>query len=616
MASERAVLASLLASGLAIRVWLLPLPGYPVDIASFADWVRQLKSVPFDEFYGFAYPLCDYLPGYLYFLAAIGRLQQLLSASSEATNAQAWLKVPPVLGDLLLSFAVYRLLRPMVGARPALAGCSLVLFNPGVIFVSAVWGQVESVGTAYYVLSMASLVSGAPMSAAIWAGVGAATKPQYALPLVVAGLAYIKSSYAAYRREPSPRSAWTLARWIAHTIIAPLVVCVATVELLLLPFSTTTGLNPFAEWRMLDRVLSADIQDYTSAGAFNLWSGPLAGLRQPDSLQAWMSLSYQDWGFLLFAISLLPVLALAWRQPSSPSAVLWASAFAALAFFEAPTRMHERYLFPAIPLLAAGAVLARWMVPFFFAASALYLTNLWYVWGNDANLHANPMLVDGMSWFSVGVFAAAAILTGWLVLRAEPWSKQHTRASMWSDIQEEPPTPGVPAPVFTRTPTRVLALSHHTLGWMVVVAAVVGPLVGPTTEFLRGLGNPTSVETKVLAYRAWQDSGVTVNAGQTLSIAARGLWMHKADGVEPYGPAGIGSIDPKNILPSAPKGVLLARIGGSPPTVIGDAAVIKPDATGPLTFAMNDWPDGYHDNRGRVHVTVTIDSLEPPPTSP
>jgi hypothetical protein len=63
------------------------------------------------------------------------------------------------------------------------------------------------------------------------------------------------------------------------------------------------------------------------------------------------------------AIALVVVAALAWR--SDRTAILLGITVLAVAFFAVPTRVHERYLFPAFAvgaLLAAASIGWRWYV--------------------------------------------------------------------------------------------------------------------------------------------------------------------------------------------------------------------------------------------------------------
>ncbi|HEX9015492.1 MAG TPA: hypothetical protein VF960_05740, partial [Chloroflexota bacterium] len=148
--SERVYLLALLCLGLLLRLVLLPLDGYQVDVTLFTEWTNALRKIPLNEYYGLVSPWCDYLPGYLYLLGATDWLKSLVSGPAELTvrDFQPWIKAGPVIADLILVVLVYTISRRFSGPRRALIAASLVALNPGIIFVSSVWGQVESIATA------------------------------------------------------------------------------------------------------------------------------------------------------------------------------------------------------------------------------------------------------------------------------------------------------------------------------------------------------------------------------------------------------------------------------------------------------------------------------------
>ncbi len=103
-------------------------------------------------------------------------------------------------------------------------------------------------------------------------------------------------------------------------------------------------------------------------------------MERPDSTPGWLSLSYQVWGFILLALVIAIVLWVVWRKPNDLAVTLWGSFVVSYAFFVLLTRIHERYLFAAVPLAAAATVFSRWMILPYVTTSTLYLANLLYVY--------------------------------------------------------------------------------------------------------------------------------------------------------------------------------------------------------------------------------------------
>jgi hypothetical protein len=143
-----------------------------------------------------------------------------------------------------------------------------------------------------------------------------------------------------------------------------------------LPFSVGLPLLP-TSWTIFGRVsVALDKYRAISENAFNLWGVVANGrLMADDSERALFGLSYHAWGMGLLTIALLGSLALYWRRPDAEM-VLWAAGVTMFAAFMLPTRIHERYLLPAVVLLALLAALApalRWVG---VALSLTYLINL------------------------------------------------------------------------------------------------------------------------------------------------------------------------------------------------------------------------------------------------
>ena len=126
---------------------------------------------------------------------------------------------------------------------------------------------------------------------------------------------------------------------------------------------------------------------YTSINAFNLWG--LYGLWVPDG-----DLYILGWAlFGAFAIFTLYLLHKRFKVSGDLLAVF--SAFMLFfAFFMLPTRIHERYLFPAISVLALMFPLVKKIRPFYVVLTATFLVNEAYVlyWLNVSYPNAAPNL--------------------------------------------------------------------------------------------------------------------------------------------------------------------------------------------------------------------------------
>jgi Gpi18-like mannosyltransferase len=394
LAASPALIALLLA-GLALRLTiayvLFPSSGFETDIASYASWALTLASHGADGFYANA-GFVDYPPGYLYLLWPIGLLAQSLGPDAHAVAASL-VKVPPVLVDAVVGYVIYRLVLgwawPGGRAQPlALLAAALYVFNPVTIYDSALWGQSDSVGALVLLLGVAALIRGNSEGAVALAALAALVKPQFGVVLIPL-VAVMLLKRHLWRPGSGPRNTpWgprRLARWLARRqgpvrLLSSLAAGLAVFFAAALPF----GLGIVEYLELMAR--TAGGYSYLTVNAFNPWA--LVGAGGAAPLTAGLSWSSDTVPFLgpvpavviggvLLAAAFLWVLARAALRDDRWT-LLVALAVLATAFFVLPTRVHERYIFPALALLPLLAVARR---PWLLALVGLSL-------GSAINLHA------------------------------------------------------------------------------------------------------------------------------------------------------------------------------------------------------------------------------------
>ncbi|MCL6553953.1 MAG: hypothetical protein K6W08_12655 [Firmicutes bacterium] len=406
---------NLAAAGLALRAVLLPYGGYPTDIASFKAWAVALAANGPVAFYGSGF--ADYLPGYLYVLWLVGELDALFRF-----NDVAWLvtlKLPATLADLATAWLLLHV-GTRAGHPVGLGVAAAYLFNPGVVFTSAVWGQVDAVGALLMLTGLWALArpAPAPVAGPTLLAVAALIKPQVAPALLPAALAVLRLSAA---HPPAAR-----LRLLALAAVVPL----AIVAVLAWPFGLTLA---DLALRLRD---AARVYPYGSVMAFNLW-GAVQGFWVTDAAR-WAGVPIAVWGLVLGGGAAAATAVLAWRA-GPQRALLPATAVILLAAFALPTRVHERYLLPALPALAAAGYADRRCWRLYGLASGLFALNVLYAYTRPhlQTLRLPPWLEQTLFAAPVvralGAVAVLVLAWGLVILRDLSRHPQETAAPATTD---------------------------------------------------------------------------------------------------------------------------------------------------------------------------------------
>lgn len=364
-------LVAMFSVALLLRIAIAPRVGFYIDLRYFQTWSAELAKVGPHRFYSID-NLADYPPGYLFVLWLIGKIS--------SAPGYLLIKMPAILGDLGLAWVAgtfaARLAPASVRERLPVRAivAAAVLFNPAVIALSTVWGQVDVVPVFFVLCSLLLLFTGEAslrreLGAFLLFGVAFAMKPQtgFALPIML---------YALYRRYLHGRGGTELldgALGIALVCSGALGVWVASG----LPF----GLGPVELLHFYSR--SASVHPFTSANAFNLW-GVLGSWRNDqtgDHVMKVAGIPALRVGMVLFLGCVGGVLWRAHRAIERGSnearMLLLAAAVTSLLGYTLLTRMHERYVFIALALFAPLAF-TRPLRRTYCLLSALLLLNLWF----------------------------------------------------------------------------------------------------------------------------------------------------------------------------------------------------------------------------------------------
>ena len=307
--------------------------GLRADTDLFAGWVHALAAgLPLREAYrlDIAFP-----PVMVYVFWALAHLVPAFGTASDAGDlvARVALKIPAVAADLGLALGVAYLLRER--PRWAIGAALAVAFLPLTWYVSAWWGQFESIYVLLGLLAAILVLAEHPILAAAALGLAVMTKPQ-ALPFLVPFAAYALGRYG-----------WRRAALLG-------VVAGAVAAATWLPFVADGGPSRYLAGLGQSQdgafaVLSLRtwnawwlVQEPAAGGEFLVDTGRLLGPVTPRLL-----------GYALAGLGELVVFLAVLRRPTRDGLLLGLAA-AVLVAFCFLTTMHERYSYGAVIFLAAA----------------------------------------------------------------------------------------------------------------------------------------------------------------------------------------------------------------------------------------------------------------------
>jgi len=376
-----AALLALLAAA-ALNGWIaVASPAGPLaDLTHYKYWARLVTVDGMHAAYSGEYPetYAIYPPVTLLTFRAAGAMYARwvdptfdLDRALASHELSVFLRLQALLFHLLVGLAVLAVARRVVSFRAAFAAMLAYLFNPGVVFDVAQWGQPDPVFGLFVLLALAAAAWGAadparqappderlsPRAAAL-AGLcivlAACAKPQAWVFLPLAG-------GLVWRRGG--------LRGVAAAGAAGLVGALAVA----FPYIRHGTLRALLG---LPRAIS-DAMPVVTANAHDLWWLISGGAdRWPLDGEPFLGpLSYRLVAMALVALFAALALARALRTPSF-GAVFAAGAFTGFGFFMAMTQVHENHMYVVFPLLALAAAVDRRLWPVYVVLALTWCANM------------------------------------------------------------------------------------------------------------------------------------------------------------------------------------------------------------------------------------------------
>ncbi|MBC5829466.1 MAG: phospholipid carrier-dependent glycosyltransferase [Candidatus Eremiobacteraeota bacterium] len=408
MNSPRAALGGILLAGLLMRLFFINADGFHNDLSSFEAWALTLHDHPLWQFYakaGFA----DYPPGYFFILWVVGNAYKaLVHADPTYALLKYAVKLPSILMDLIDALLIYALVRRFANCTWALICAAFFALNPAIIFVSAYWGQVDSVAGGFALGAVLLLLHshGQTDRRTVLLFIAASVCLSYSIlikpPAVVLVPLFVAYAFAGGGRERLPVRLTGAALGIVAAVLLGTLAAAA--------FHAGTPLGDLT-WLYERYRFGKDVYPYNTVNAFNLWSIKYSFWQSDDQRIFFFKQSL--WGICLLCAAVI-LIVVRYVQSKTDRAFVESAALLTLGFFILSTRMHERYVYDGliftIPLIFSAR---RYMYAAIVLSVTLFanlLYSLYYLRVMEQHIpgvdpaNLMPMLTRPLSLLNVGIF--------------------------------------------------------------------------------------------------------------------------------------------------------------------------------------------------------------------
>lgn len=349
------------------------------DVNNHIDWGIRFWEYGPRDFYKqnvWSYTWPDQPPGTMLIFAAIRKLHEAVFSFFWFLNITippfpsnlmffledrlypALLKLPAILADLGIAALIFQFFKKQKKPGFAFWGASIFLFNPVIWYNSSLWGQTDSTVNFFGLLALMLLLEKRLVLAFLSLFVSLFIKASLIVLLPV-------FLVVAWRQRNA------VGVWIKASIATLVVIGILT-----LPFAQ----GELFSWlsALYQEKIFGHRLELITANAFNFWA-TLTGIhaRPHDALLG--PLTFRIWGFILFGVSLVPLLFLLWKKQDAKTIFLM-TFLLLFASFILPTGVHERYLYPVFPILTILAAQSRRLFILLAVISGIHLLNLYNFW--------------------------------------------------------------------------------------------------------------------------------------------------------------------------------------------------------------------------------------------
>jgi len=365
--------------------------GHATDISCFSSWANLVFEHGPSEFYYLknadGTPIfTDYPPGYMYILWVVGAMHKLFGVSGvTSAGTVLFIKLPAMLCDIGIGYVIYLISKKYTKHNTALLAAAAYMFNPVVILNSSIWGQVDSVFT-LCVLLMCYFITNKKLTISYFVfAVGILIKPQTMIftPVLIYGIV-----------EQVFLNDFDMKKMLKELGMGLL--AIATLFLLAAPYGIPAVVNQYVE--------TLGSYEHASVNAYNMWT--LFGKNWASQEDVFLILSCKNWGSVFIVLTVVLSGVFFFKNKDSESKYYMTGAFIVTSMFMTSVRMHERYMYPAIALFLAAAIVKRHNRMFYVytALSFVHLLNTAHVLFVYDPQNYNPNGIQFMAFLSIAAF--------------------------------------------------------------------------------------------------------------------------------------------------------------------------------------------------------------------
>ncbi|MDD6736428.1 MAG: glycosyltransferase 87 family protein, partial [Clostridiales bacterium] len=265
-----------------------------------------------------------------YILYVIGFIKNIFHPSD--AGLYFLLKIPAMICDILCALIIFNLAEKHSEHKTGIVCTALFLFNPAVVLNSSVWGQVDSVFTVFVLLMLCCIFEKRLYPAYFFFAAAIFIKPQalFYTPVLI---------YAAI--ELVFYDNFSFSKLLRH-IIAGLS-AILMIFLLALPFNINSVISQYRN--------TIGSYNFASVNAYNLWTALGFNWRELNGAVSVIG----------YSMIILIVIASAFMYfvKKRRNRCFFVSAFICFATFMLSVKMHDRYAYPAMPLMLCAYALSK-----------------------------------------------------------------------------------------------------------------------------------------------------------------------------------------------------------------------------------------------------------------